>query len=243
MEGWIRLHRAIKEHWLWNDPVKFQWWVDILLTVNHSDTKVNIGYMLIDCKRGQSIKSLSNWAKQWSCSKDTVRNFFKLLEKDSMILLESLQKTTRLTVCNYDNYQTNLHAEQTQGKRCPNDTSTQTIMNKNEKNVKNDNNPIIPLNLFNNEFKPLIDRFISYRKEIKKPLKSSQSIELLIENLEKYSGGDLQKATEIIDYSISNGYQGIFEPKENPAATGFNNKNNIQKNKNHGIDPFGSSFN
>ena len=118
--GWIRIHRSIQEHWIWKDPVKFCWWMDILLNVNHADAKVNIGFELFDCKRGQSVMSLQNWAERWKTSKDTARNFLKLLEKDSMILHENIGKSTRITVCNYDSYQSELHDSQTQTNRKPN---------------------------------------------------------------------------------------------------------------------------
>jgi uncharacterized phage protein (TIGR02220 family) len=138
MAGWISLHRSIKSHWIWNDPIKFQWWVDILLSVNHSDTKVNIGFRLIECKRGQSVRSLQSWANQWNCSKDTARNFTRLLQKDHMIVLENLQNSTRLTVCNYDLYQKDLHVEPTVNKRKPNATPTQTIINNNDNHENNE---------------------------------------------------------------------------------------------------------
>lgn len=140
MEGWISLHRSVQEHWLWKNPVKLQWWLDILLNVNHKDKKVNIGNDLIDCDRGQSIMSLQNWGKRWDVSKDTVRNFLKLLQKDNMILLENLSKTTRLTVCNYDKYQPQIHDDQTQSKRNPNANQTQSYPNNNVNKDKNDNN-------------------------------------------------------------------------------------------------------
>jgi uncharacterized phage protein (TIGR02220 family) len=115
--GWIKLHRKIKDHWIFEDPVKFQWWIKILLYVSHSDSKVNIKNQLIDVKRGQSVRSLSSWAEILKTSKDKVRNFFKLLENDNMILHENLTISTRLTVCNYESYQVGLHANQTQSKR------------------------------------------------------------------------------------------------------------------------------
>jgi hypothetical protein len=119
-DGWIKIHRQIQNHWIWNDPVKFQWWIDILFAVNYSDTKVNIGFKLFECKRGQSVKSLQTWADRWKTSKDTARNFLKLLEKDGMITHENIGKSTRITVCNYDDYQSDLHDSQTQSKRNPN---------------------------------------------------------------------------------------------------------------------------
>ena len=137
--GWIRIHRQIKEHWLWQDPVKLRWWLDILISVNHAPKKVNIGNELIDCLRGQSVKSLKTWADEWKTSKDTARNFLKLLEKDNMITLENLTVSTRLTVCKYGDYQADLHDEQTQSERVPNASQTRAYPNNNDNNVKNDN--------------------------------------------------------------------------------------------------------
>jgi hypothetical protein len=134
--GFIAIYRSLKKHWIWKDPIKFQWWIDILLTVNYYDKTVNIGYELLECKRGQSIQSLSNWADQWNVSKDTARNYLNLLQKDGMIILENMVKTTRITVCNYDSYQINLHVEQTISKRKANDKQTQPDPN-NKENKEN----------------------------------------------------------------------------------------------------------
>ena len=29
MDGWIKLHRKIIEHWIWKDPEKLKWWLDM----------------------------------------------------------------------------------------------------------------------------------------------------------------------------------------------------------------------
>jgi len=79
------------------------------MEVNHSDNKVNLGLQLVECKRGQSVMSLGNWANRWGVSKNTVKSFFLLLEKDKMITHENVSKSTRITVCNYGNYQDVLH--------------------------------------------------------------------------------------------------------------------------------------
>lgn len=115
-EGWIKLHRRIKDHWIWKNPKYFHAWIDILMTVNYEDKKVFIYGELIDCSRGQSLLSLNSWADEfgnhWTIKQ--VRTFFDLLQKDSMILREGLSKTTRITVCNYDSYQ---DEGQTKGKQ------------------------------------------------------------------------------------------------------------------------------
>ena len=55
--------------------------------------------------------------------------------------------------------------------------------------------------------------FLIHRKQIKKPM-SDRAITLAINKLEELSEGDNDKAIEIINQSILNGWQGIFELKE-----------------------------
>lgn len=168
MDGWIKIYRTLREHWIWSDPVKLKWWIDILLTVNHAATKVNIGYQLYDCGRGQSVQSIGSWAKQWGTSKDTARNFLTLLEKDGMITREPLGKTTRLTVCNYESYQYGLHdtppIHQQENQRSPTDGSPIAHTNKNDKKNKNVKNEkkieyADDVTLTSEEYKKLCDKY------------------------------------------------------------------------------------
>ena len=114
--GWIKIHRKIQDHWIWKNEIYLKAWISILLNVNHKDNNVPVHGELIECKRGQSVMSLKSWAKffgpKWTVQK--VRTFFKLLENDTMINTEGLRKTTRITVCNYDNYQKAKHTNNTQ---------------------------------------------------------------------------------------------------------------------------------
>jgi hypothetical protein len=136
----LRIERLITQHWIWKDERKVKWWIWILIEVNHQDQKVPIGFNLIDCKRGQSVKSLETWAKDWRVDKSTVRRFFDLLQNDSMIRLENLQKTTRLTVCNYEVYNDSQHVEQLQSNSKATPKQLQSNTNKNDKKYKNGKN-------------------------------------------------------------------------------------------------------
>ena len=140
MDGWIKLHRKITEHWVWNNPNYLKAWLTIIITVNHENKKVLIQKELIDCERGQSILSLKSWAeifgKEWSIQR--VRTFFDLLKCDSMITIEGLHKTTRLTVCNYDSYQDSQQTDNTQVTSKEHASNKQVTTNKNDKNDKNE---------------------------------------------------------------------------------------------------------
>ena len=141
MAGWIKISKEINTHWIWKDPIKFQWWLDILLTVNYSDAKVNIGYKIFECKRGETLLSLLSWSKRWGVSKSVVNNFFSMLENDNMIETHNEIVTTRLKVCNYDSYQQNENAFKTETKRKQNgiETEEDPIEEKEKNKNKNKN--------------------------------------------------------------------------------------------------------
>ena len=142
-KGWISLHRTISDHWLYPKNRKFtkyEAWIDILLETNHSEQKVLLKGTLLTCKRGESIRSMKEWAKRWNWSKSNVKRFFDLLESDSMIEYKNVQITTHLTVCNYDSYQDVRNATETPMKRKRNASGTQTDTNNNVNNVNNENN-------------------------------------------------------------------------------------------------------
>ena len=179
MSGWIKIHREIQDHWIWQERREFsklEAWLDILLTVNHADNKVLINNKLYTVKRGESLNSLVTWSKRWNWSKSRVKRFFDLLQKQSMIELKSDQNTTHLTVCNYDSYQGERNTNETQTKRRRNADETQTDTNKNEKNEKNDKNDKnikerenkfrLQSQSFKNQFSSeMIDRFCDYWTE------------------------------------------------------------------------------
>lgn len=142
-QGWISISRKIQNHWLWEEKREFsklEAWVDILLTVNHTEQKVMIKNTLYTVKRGESIKCLDTWAKRWNWNKSKVRRFFELLKKDLMIVTKNEHKTTRLTVCKYDSYQVSRNANETQTTRKRNANETQTTPNNNDNNINNKNN-------------------------------------------------------------------------------------------------------
>jgi DNA-binding transcriptional regulator YhcF (GntR family) len=129
MAGWIKLHRDIKNHWIYTEKrkfSKFEAWTDILLSVNHAQAKTIIKGKLITIERGESILSLDSWGMKWGWNKSAVNRFFDLLKKDGMIVLQNETVTTRLTVCNYASYQDERNAHETQTKRKRNASETQT---------------------------------------------------------------------------------------------------------------------
>jgi hypothetical protein len=162
VEGWIKLYRKSLEHWLYNENrphTKREAWEDILLHCNHSDEKVLIGNELIDCKRGQTVKSLGTWSKKFNWTISKVRRFLILLQKDSMICFENVKKTTRITICNYEIYQGERNDNEKQVKSKRKASETQVKTNKNEKNVNNEKKLEERQLIFKKEVESFIDKY------------------------------------------------------------------------------------
>jgi|688.fasta_scaffold07129_10 hypothetical protein len=196
MKSWIKLDREITSHWIFEDAWKFRNWIDLLTLVNHSEQKINIKGTVLTCHRGETLCSLDTFSRRWNCDKSKVRRFLKLLEADSMIVLKSEHLTTRLTICNYDTYQGERNADETQMKRKRNADETQMTPNKNDKKEKN-------------EKEIILDAWIDYRKSIRKAL-SQATINTILKKMESYTN---EQCKFVINKSIEMGWQGLFWDK------------------------------
>ena len=101
-----------------------------------------------------------------------------------------------------------------------NENENRVNKNKGEKKLKPDFELIFPFQ--SESFTTAWDVFIKFRKEIKKPLaKTSQQAQL-----KKLSEYPESVAIKMIEQSIANGWQGIFELKENTTNVTGNGKFN-----------------
>lgn len=104
--GWIKLYRDIQDHWIWQNPQKLKWWLDIILLANYQDNKFLLGNDLMLVERGQFHTSEIKLSERWGVDRKTVRKFLDLLQNDGMISVEkSRQIGTTIKVSNYNGYQ------------------------------------------------------------------------------------------------------------------------------------------
>ena len=189
--GWITLHRKIKDHWIFLDPDKLKAWITILLEVNHSERKVPVGTQLVTVKRGESVKELKTWSKlfgnNWSIGR--VRGFFKMLEDDSMITRKSIRRSTHLRVCNYETYQSGELSNQSQINLKSISNQSQIATNNNGNNDNNDNKkkkPSVPIENIHIKIQGLILTKDEYAKLLEKY--SEYEIADVLDAMENYKG-------------------------------------------------------
>lgn len=65
-------------------------------------------------------------------------------------------------------------------------------------------------------------RFLDYRKEIKKPYKSQKSVDMIYNRFLQMCNGSVSVAKQIVDNTIQNQWQGLFELKSNDRRYNIN---------------------
>jgi DNA replication protein DnaD len=222
MSGWIKLDREITSHWIFEDSWKFRNWIDLLTLVNHSKQKVNIKGTVLTCFRGQTLCSLDTFARRWKCDKSKVRRFLKLLEDDSMIELKSEHITTRLTICNYDTYQGEGNADETQVKRKRNADETQVTPNKNEKKEKNTIYSFLD-SLIQNGFDEKLSRdWMQVRKQLR-AVNTETSFNAFMVQVQKHGGNKNEILKKCVERSWK-GFNHNWLEKENDTLLSILNK-------------------
>lgn len=110
-EGWIKLSRQLRAHWLWNGErfSKGQAWVDLLLLASHADHVIPMGNSLIPVKRAQVLTSQTRLAAQWLWTRKSVNAFLTLLKRDNQVDIRTSKETetgyTLITIKNYGKFQ------------------------------------------------------------------------------------------------------------------------------------------
>ena len=242
--GWIKLHRKLQDCWIWqeNEPFdKRSAWVDLLLSANHSDKKILFNGELIIVKRGQVLTSIRKLSAKWSWSVNRVYRYLRLLESDNMLIKESDNDKTLLTIVNYEVYQC---LEYTDGNTVGNtveykaETPASTPSEhkqecKEDKNAKNEKKQTKdPKRKQPEVYYPNDERlnqafvdFVEMRKKIKKPLVTDRAVTRAMNRLQRLSNGDNDLAIQILEQSIFHDWQDLYELKD-----GKNNQTGRKEN-------------
>jgi len=139
MSGWIKLHRSLKDHFLFdfNEPDKALAWIDLLLSASFEDCKAHIKGRVINVSRGQFVVSQVTLQKRWGMSQNKVKRFLNLLENEGMVDVQTNDATTIITICNYDNYQeVQQQDERTNGRADERTTNEPRTTLKEDKEIK-----------------------------------------------------------------------------------------------------------
>ena len=105
--GFMPIYRSLLEHWMWTSDEPFDIrsaWIDLLLSVNHEDHKLNVGRDVITIHAGQMWTSYVKLAQRWHWDRKRVYRYIKMLKNDGMIYTDGTPNGTLLTLVNYDSF-------------------------------------------------------------------------------------------------------------------------------------------
>lgn len=109
--GWIKLHRSILQHWLFEEAEMLRVWISILLKASHKHNKLLFNGTLVEIPRGSFVVSKLQWAKQLKLSRQRLDRILKIFVKDQMIVQQTNRHRTFISVVNYETYQTGEDSE------------------------------------------------------------------------------------------------------------------------------------
>jgi hypothetical protein len=104
-KGFIKLDRAIFNHWIFQDAEKFKAFVDLIQLMKYKDETLVVGNEVVKIPRGSYYTSELKLAARWKWSRKKVRAYLSLLSDEGMVIKKGTTKGTILTVENYSFYQ------------------------------------------------------------------------------------------------------------------------------------------
>lgn len=99
--GWIKTYRKLQE-WEWyTDSHMVHLFIHLLLEANHRDRR----WRGITIKRGQVLTSRGKLSFETGISERTIRTCLKRLKATNEVTIQSTNRFTLITICNYGSYQ------------------------------------------------------------------------------------------------------------------------------------------
>ena len=195
----------------------------------------------IDIEAGQFATSLSTLADETQLTVQQVRTSLDHLISTGELTSFQQGKTRIITVNNWSSYQGDNKVSNKKVTRCQQDGNKITAPNiyidsleerEEGEELKNINTPYNPPRYYPNDEKldSTFADYVAMRKQLKKPM-SDKAVELAIKKLNNLSGGDNDKAIAILEQSIMNSWQGLFELKEETPKPKQSNQGSIDWSK------------
>ena len=231
MERWIKIHSQLLE-WEWHDdPNMISLWIHLLALANHKDKKWH-GQVI---QRGQLVTGRKELSVITGISERSIRTCLSRLIDTGEIITKSTNKFTVITICNYEKYQLKEDTCRPTNDQQPasirpatgqQQTTTQEYKEyEKEKIIINNNSKEKNLTLgvdIPEDLREPIMEWLKFKQQSNHRYTSQIGIKRMIATLRNYSGGDAEKAMQIVHYSEANNYQGLFEPKQNAKkSTGY----------------------
>ena len=230
MEGFINLHRTLLDNMIFSSQTGLKIWIWLLLKASyrkrHVSLKIGKGETTVTIERGQLLFGRYKAEEELCIDGSTIYKWIKKLEENDMILIQSSNQYSIITICNYDTYQSeNIKEEQPSNNQVTTkeqQSNSRRTAEEQQSNTYNKDNNIKKVNkdkkvnkedgekqklVFpyqSEKFMLLWDELVKMPKWRKKPFSALQL------TLHKLSEFDEDFVIELIENAITGNYQGII---------------------------------
>ena len=224
MNGWIKLHRRLVD-WEWyQDSKTLHLWIHILMKANHTPKQ----WQGKTIESGQFVTGRHQLSAETGISQQSIRTILKRLISTSNITIQSTNKFSIISVCNWESYQITLDDINQQDNQQANQHSTsnqpttnqQLTTTKNDKKEKKERKCDVHKvavagvsfpEVFTESLKKMFLEFAETRYENGKYL-TERAIKAHFKQLDGFSAVEIAKA---YNEAIANGWQSIHPKRMN----------------------------
>jgi len=105
LQGWVKIHRNLLEHWHFDNPKLLKIWLWCILRARHMPGEVGFGRKRIPLNQGQLIFGRKSAAAELQMPESTVWDYMKLLQSNGSIDISSTTRYSIISITNWDFYQ------------------------------------------------------------------------------------------------------------------------------------------
>lgn len=214
--GWISIHRKFKD-WEWYGDSKIvHLFLHCLLKANHKPSK----WRGQDITAGQFITSQTHLSEETGLSVMQVRTILNKLKVTGELTVKITNKYSIISITNWDSHQDDNRQVNTQVTDNQQASNNQITTNNNNNNNNNEDNKPVPakkpqaiveIKYPDDLNKTAWQKWIVHRKQAKMKKLTPEGEELAMKNL--IAMGDSNTQRLIIEQSMAQGWQGLFELK------------------------------
>jgi hypothetical protein len=136
-DGWISLHRKIRDNALWKNSQLVHLFLELLLTANHEEKKIVFNGKIEVVGRGQLITGRYTLSEATGIKPSSIRNYLQLLKNLEILDIKPNNKFSLITILKYNQYQGVLRKKDIKQDNNLTSTGQQKDTNNNDNNEKN----------------------------------------------------------------------------------------------------------
>lgn len=204
-KGYIKLYRKFRD-WEWYDDINCKvLFLELLLTVNFENKK----WQGNEIRVGEIITSYEKMAIKTNLSIQQVRTALKKMKESEVVKITTTSKFTKISVVNFETYQSNGKAKEPVKKELVGKTTSQGMDILYDQKPKEVNTNLIYFE--NIKVNDIFKEFLEHRKLSKVP-NTEQAVTLLVNELNNHSD---ETKIKMLETSIMNNWKSVFPPKNN----------------------------